>query len=274
MIRETITLYEEGEYTYKNGCFQLPYIETYIHEDGEMRPGILVVPGGGYDHLSPNEWENVALRFFELGYQAFALNYTIDSTKTVPLKMQPLMDISRAVYMIRAQAEEFKLFEQKLAVCGFSAGGHLCASLCVHYEDVTEERFAGLSNRPDAAILCYPVITSSGAYAHQSSVRQLIGELASLEEMKYISVEKQVKPDTPPAFLWHTATDQSVPVENSEMYAKALREQKIPYALHVFSEGGHGLNLGEAGPKGPEIHEITSWPELADVFLTRYLLSR
>lgn len=270
MIRDTITLYEEGEYKYKNGCFQMPYIDTYIHEDDEARPGLLVVPGGGYDHLSPNEWENVALRFFELGYQAFALNYTIDSTKSIPLKLQPLMDISRAVYTIRSMAKEFKLFEQKVAVCGFSAGGHLCASLCVHFEDVAEEKYAGLSNRPDAAILCYPVITT-GTYSHKSSVRQLLGDLATLDELKYMSVEKQVKADTPPAFIWHTATDESVPVENSEMYAKALREQRIPYALHIYSEGGHGRNLGEAGPKGPEIHEITSWPELSDTFLTRYM---
>lgn len=270
MIQNTYTIWDEGEYSYKNGHFQIQYFESYIHDDEELRPAILVIPGGGYDHLSPNESENVALRFFELGYQAFVLSYTVDETKSIPLKLQPLRDLSRAVRLIRSMASEFKIYNGKIALCGFSAGGHLAASLCVHYSDIHDDKYENISNRPDAAILSYPVITT-GKNAHPGSVKALLGDLASIEELKYMSVEKQVSADTPPTFIWTTAADESVPIENSYIYAMALKEQKVPFALHIYSEGGHGRNLGEAGPKGPEIHEITSWPELSDVFLTRYM---
>lgn len=269
MLKDTRTIYEEGENTYFNGKFQVQILDSYIHSDAQLRPGVLVVPGGGYDHISPNENENVAMRFYELGYQAFVLTYTVDETKSFPLKDQPLKDISRAVRMIRANGAEFKLYENKLAVCGFSAGGHLTASLCVHHEDIKDDKYPEVSNRPDVAILSYPVITT-GNYAHASSVHCLLGDMATLEELKYMSVEKQVTADTPPAFIWTTAGDMSVPIENSELYAKALRDNGVPFALHIFSEGSHGRNLGYASEKGPEIHEITVWPELADCFLTRY----
>ena len=117
-----------------------------------------------------------------------------------------------------------------LAVCGFSAGGHLCGSLCVHCEDIPDnETYKEISNRPDAAVLCYPVITS-GEKAHRGSFDALLGEGASAEELEYMSLEMQVTKNTPPCFVWATVSDQAVPVENTLMFLQACREKGVqPY---------------------------------------------
>ena len=171
------------------------------------------------------------------------LVYTVNLLDT-PLKMQPLQDISRAVRMIRSKADRYSVDSDRVAVCGFSAGGHLAASLCVHYKDVTDSdgRFNGWTNRPDAAILAYPVITS-GQYTHSDSMLALLGSEPGADELEYMSLEKHVTADTPPCFLWQTVTDASVPVENSYLFARACREQGVPFAHHVFSDGVHGLSV-------------------------------
>lgn len=206
---------------------------------------MLVVPGGGYRFVSPSEGEIVALKFYEMGYQAFVLTYTINMLQLLPLGKQPLMDISRAVRYIRKNAESFGADAHRLAVCGFSAGGHLCGSLCVHYKDISDnESYNGISNRPDAAILSYPVITS-GEKAHRGSFDALLGEDASEDELEYMSLEKQVTKDTPPCFVWATMNDQAVPVDNTLMFMQALREKGVLCACHIFSDGEHGLSLAD-----------------------------
>lgn len=246
MITKTYQIWEQEEYSYEHAFGFVPNITSYLHEDEEKRPCILVVPGGAYCVVAPSEGELVALKFYEKGYQAFVLTYTINFLQTVPLKLQPLQDISRAVRYIRKHAGEFAVAEEKLTVCGFSAGGHLCGSLCVHYEDIQDpsEEYSGISNRPDSAILNYPVITS-GEKAHRGSFIALLGEDATQEELEYMSLEKQVTGQTPPCFLWATATDEAVPVENSEMYIRACREKGVPCAFHMFSSGKHGLSLAD-----------------------------
>ena len=216
------------------------------HEDDVKRPCILVVPGGAYCVVAPSEGELVARKFYEKGYQTFVLTYTVNFLQSVPLKLQPLKDISRAVRYIRKNADAFAVIEDELTVCGFSAGGHLCGSLCVHYEDIGDNsaEYSGISNRPDSAILSYPVITS-GDGAHRGSFVALLGEGASAEELEYMSLEKQVTEQTPPCFLWATATDETVPVENSEMYVRACREKGVPCAFHMFTRGKHGLSLAD-----------------------------
>ena len=161
----------------------------------------------------------------------------------LPLKKQPLKDISRAVRYIRRNAEEFGVKDGKLVVCGFSAGAHVCGSLAVHFDDVEDPdpQYREISNRPDGAILAYPVITT-GEYTHQDSVNALLGTDATQEEKDYFSLEKQVTEQTPPCFLWQTATDALVPVENSYLFAKALKEKKVPFAHYVFPDGFHGLS--------------------------------
>lgn len=246
MKTESYKIWEPGEYSYDHAFGFVPNITSYIHEDDMKRPCILVVPGGAYCVVAPSEGELVALKFYEKGYQAFVLTYTVNFLQQVPLKLQPLKDISRAVRYIRRNADAFGVIQEELTVCGFSAGGHLCGSLCVHYEDIKDEsaEYSGISNRPDSAVLSYPVITS-GEKAHRGSFIALLGEDASPEELEYMSLEKQVTEKTPPCFLWATATDEAVPVENSEMYVRACREKGVPCAFHMFTSGKHGLSLAD-----------------------------
>lgn len=246
MKTESYKIWEPGEYSYDHAFGFVPNITSYIHEDDMKRPCILVVPGGAYCVVAPSEGELVALKFYEKGYQAFVLTYTVNFLQQVPLKLQPLKDISRAVRYIRRNADAFGVIQEELTVCGFSAGGHLCGSLCVHYEDIKDEsaEYSGISNRPDSAVLSYPVITS-GEKAHRGSFVALLGEDASPEELEYMSLEKQVTEKTPPCFLWATATDEAVPVENSEMYVRACREKGVPCAFHMFTSGKHGLSLAD-----------------------------
>ncbi|HJD04565.1 MAG TPA: alpha/beta hydrolase [Candidatus Mediterraneibacter caccogallinarum] len=243
MIGQRVEIWREDEYAYPAAWGFIPVMVTYLHEDTDVHPAMLVVPGGAYRYVSPSEGDVVARRFYEKNYNVFVLAYTVNYFDE-PLRMQPLNDISRAVRIIRTHAEKLHIDPKKLAVCGFSAGGHLCASLCVHYKDISDPRpeFAGVSNRPDAAVLSYPVITS-GEYANRESFLALLGKDASEEDLEYMSLEKQVTEDTPPCFLWQTATDRSVPVENSCLFAEALRKCGVPYAHHIFSDGVHGMSV-------------------------------
>lgn len=236
-------LWKKEEYKYPAAYGFVPNIAAFIHdEDEEIRPGVIVVPGGGYRMVSPSEGEIVARAFYEKGYQAFVCTYTVNPLDHAPLKDQPLKDLARALCYVRKNGQEFHVNQDQLILCGFSAGAHLCGSLCVHFADIFDPEYSNVSDRPDAAILSYPVITS-GEYAHRDSFRALLGENPSEEQLTYMSLEKQVKPDTPPCFLWQTATDETVPVQNSYLMAEALGRQKIPYAHHVFSRGKHGISL-------------------------------
>lgn len=244
MKHTRINIWNKGEYSYEAAYGFEPNIRTYIHDDDEVRDCMLVVPGGGYCMVVPSEAEVVAKTFYEKGMNAFVLSYTTDITFSIPLLNQPLKDISRAVRLIRSKSTEFNIDPDRLVICGFSAGGHLCGSLCVHYDDVTEEDVAlsKFSNRPDAAILSYPVITS-GDKTHPSSIEALVGADASKEKRDYYSIEKNVSPDTPPCFIWQTVTDDLVPIENSYLMAAALAAKNIPHTLHAFPYGPHGLSV-------------------------------
>lgn len=240
-MKDTVYLWEKREYQYPCAGEFLPNITIYLHEDEEVRPAVLVVPGGGYAMVSPTEGEIVAKCFFEAGYQAFVLTYTTNMFQIAPLYRQPLEDISRAVRCIRKRAEEWNIRKNRITCCGFSAGAHLVGSLAVHYRE-QEEIGQKISNRPDSVILCYPVITS-GEKAHKESFQLLLGQDASAEQMSWASLENHVTPDTPPAFIWQTMTDELVSVENSILYAEACRKAGVPCELHLFMEGKHGLSL-------------------------------
>ncbi|MBM7603911.1 acetyl esterase/lipase [Metabacillus crassostreae] len=246
MLTNTYHLWTKTNYSYPaTGCF-LPNIVTYIHdEDEKTRPAMVVVPGGGYKRVSPAEGELVAKKFYNEGFNSFVVTYTTNLLEQSPLKLQPLMDLSKAVMFLRKNAEIFKIIPDKLTVCGFSAGGHLSASLAAHY-DAKELKIGGeyenISNRPDAVILSYPVISST-SFVHKDSFLALLGEDTTKEELEYMSLEKHVSEHTPPTFLWHTATDQHVPVENSYLFADACKAQGVSFELHVFGNGEHGLSL-------------------------------
>ncbi len=249
MKRNYYELWKPEEYNYPMSYGFTPNLYSYIHEeDYATRPCMLVVPGGGYCLVSPTEAEIVALNFYEKGYNAFVCTYTTNRLMMEPLKKQPMKDLSRAIRYIRKNASEFNIKPDKITLCGFSAGGHLCGSICVHYEDIEDSNptYAAVSNRPDAAILSYPVITS-GEKAHKDSFIALLGADATQEEMNYMSLERYVTKNTPPCFLWHTATDELVPVENSLLLAKACKGNGVSYALQKYAKRRSG-NLAGACP--------------------------
>ncbi len=242
MICDRINLYDDGEYTYRAAYGFTPNLRSYMHDDKEERISVLVVPGGAYCMVVPPEGEIVAKEFYNMGMDAFVLTYTTDITTAVPLKKRPLYDISRGVKAARRVLDNLGK-SQKLFVCGFSAGGHLCATLATHYFEVEDKsiKYADYSNRPDGAILCYPVI-SFEQYVEDFSRLTLLGPKPSRDEIEFFSLEKCVTDKTVPCFLWHTVTDGLVPVQNSYLFAQALLEKKIPFTQHIFSHGDHGLS--------------------------------
>jgi len=241
-FRENI--WKNKEYNYAAAYGFTPNIHAYLHKDNEKHDCMLIAPGGGYCMCVPHEGELVAMEFYNRGMNVFVLSYTTDITMSVPLKKQPLEDISRAVRFIRKNADKYNINPDKLIICGFSAGAHVCGSLAVHFDDVkdVDPELQKYSNRPDGVILSYPVITS-GDNTHEGSLIALLGKDASNEELDYFSLEKHVKENTPPCFIWQTQEDDLVPVENSYLFAMALRSKKVPFAHYVFPAGFHGLSI-------------------------------
>ena len=254
-----IQIWKNGEYHYPQAFGFEPNLRDYLLEDGAEHPCILVAPGGGYSVVSPTEGEIVAKAFNDLGYHCFVLTYTTNLLGQVPLMDQPMKDLARAIRLIRSRAAEWRVDPNRLIICGFSAAGHLCASVCDYYSSLAEEnpKYRDFSCRPDAAILSYPVITS-GPFTHEWSIRMLLGrdiyerqDAESQELLDRFSLEKHVHDQVPPVFLWQTVTDEAVPVENSYLYEAALREKGIRHAHHVFSRGHHGLSTAtEAWARG------------------------
>ena len=223
------------------------------------RPAVLIVPGGGYSMVCRStEGDPVAKRFAALGFRTFILNYRV-SPNRFPA---PQQDILRAIRLIRYHAEKWKVIPDQVAVCGFSAGGHLCASAGITPDDVKvtpEDAVDAMPSRPDAMLLAYPVITS-GKYAHHGSFKNLLGKDYSARKNEF-SLEKRVTKETCPAFIWHTIEDQVVPVENSLFLAEAFRKNGIVHELHIFPHGPHGMQLGYGRA------DISQWPEQAAAFL-------
>ncbi|MBR6486877.1 MAG: prolyl oligopeptidase family serine peptidase [Lachnospiraceae bacterium] len=241
-------IWQDSEYTYAASYGFMPNIRAYIHDEeggspagnNKKRDAIIVLPGGGYCLCAPHEGQEVALEYYSMGLNAFVLTYTTDITMSVPLKDQPLKDVSRAVRLVRKKYAN----GGKVIICGFSAASHVCGTLAVHFKDVSDPAYPDVSNRPDGVILSYPVITA-GKYTHGSSLEALLGAEATQDELDYYSLEKNVTEDTPPCFLWQTLTDELVPVENSYLFASALKEKGVPYAHYVFPKGPHGIGLAK-----------------------------
>ena len=204
------------------------------------RPAVLVCPGGGYSMVSDREAEPVALKFLANGYSAFVLTYSVAPAR-YPTQ---LLEVSKAIAHIRENAKEYNIDKNKILVCGFSAGGHLAASIGTLWEEELIKKELGIKhgdNKPNGLILAYPVI-AYGKKAHSGSFDNLVGD-GDKSLYEKLSLEKQVSKSTPPAFIWHTFNDGTVPVENSLLFAAALRENDIPFELHIFPEGKHGLSL-------------------------------
>lgn len=227
-------------------------LEQYENVELKRRPAIIICPGGGYEYCSVREAEPVALRFAAFGINAFVLRYSCVN------KMFPtaLLEAAQAMAYVRSHSEELGVEPGKIMICGFSAGGHLAGSLAVHWKKpFITDALGGESGlyRPDGAVLCYPVITS-GEKRHDGSIVNIIGADRPADKAELVSLEKQVTADVPPVFLWHTADDGCVPIENTLLFAAALAENKIPFACHIFEKGVHGLSLCDDCTAGYDGH--------------------
>ena len=224
----------------------LPVALPHSDEIGEQRrPAVIICPGGGYDFCSDREAVPVAARFAGYGVQAFVLYY---NCKT-PFPTN-LLELAEAVRLVRAHAAEYEIDPHRIAVCGFSAGAHLAGSLAVYANRPLLTALFGDSAayRPDAQILCYPVI-SGGACAHRGSIINLIGVQAANDfgcpQNAAVSLEQQVSAETPPCFLWSTSDDNTVPIDNSLLYLRALAAHDVPFESHILPHGAHGLSLAD-----------------------------
>jgi acetyl esterase/lipase len=236
----TLDLWEGFSYPGASDDGFRPTLDAYLLKSEAPRPAVLVLPGSGYVRCSPREAEALAVRFNAAGFHAFVLWYSC-APRRHPL---PLQDCARAFTIIRSRSGEWQIDPSRIAMMGFSAGGHLALSETLFHR----EPYAAIpgidpeSGRACALMLCYPVI-SSGEFAHQGSFDALLGEKPEPELRNDLSLENRILPGLPPVFLWHTYTDKSVPVENSLLLAGALRRAGIPLEMHIFPEGKHGLSL-------------------------------
>lgn len=239
---------------------------------GDKRTSIVICGGGGYSHIAAHEQEPVALRFAGKGFNTFLLNYRIAPNR-FPCQLQ---DAAAAVAYVRENADVYHVDPKRVAILGFSAGGHLAGSLGVMWKRTDLLQPLGLCPeqvRPDAMVLCYPVITSL-EYAHRDSFVQLTGETDPEKHRPY-ALENLVDADTPPTFLWHTWDDGAVPVQNSLLMAEALGRAGVSSELHVFRHGHHGLSLCDAttckGDPERELAACAKWVDLAETFLRETL---
>jgi acetyl esterase/lipase len=221
---------------------------------------ILVLPGGGYQNLAfKKEGTEVAKWLNTLGISAFVLMYRTPYWESSSCKKEiPLSDAKQAMRIIRHRASEWNINQNNIGVMGFSAGGHLAATLSTQFDYGNQDRTDSLSSfstRPDFSVLIYPVISMRKAYTHMGSRQSLLGENPTNEDIIAYSNELQVKTDTPPAILIHASNDRAVHAENSIMYYKALLEKNIPAALHIWEDGGHGFGLHR------EKGSVKSWPD-------------
>ena len=252
MLHETYPIQVEGSQPYAR---LVTYIQDYSPEIGiKNRKFVLVCPGGGYEFTSDREAEAMALQFVAMGHHAAVLRYSVAPAKYPTA----LLEVAKSIKLIREHAEEWNVDADKIVVEGCSAGGHLTASYGTYWKESFVAEAMGIQDaetaerllKPNGLILSYPVITS-GEFAHRGSYVSLLGERQ--EELNdAMSLEKHVNKNVPPVFIWHTFTDELVPVENSLLYVAALRRENISTEFHMFPKGGHGLALA---------NELTATPD-------------
>lgn len=223
-----------------------PYIDTYLpynlkemHRENQKRPCILVCPGGGYGMCSEREAEPIALKFIEDGYNAIVLNYSV-----VPNRFPTqLCEVAATMELIYKNADNWNCDTEKIGIIGFSAGGHLAAHYSNAYNCEDVRKYFPESKPVNASILSYPVISIAFPECHEGSFINLLGHKPTeKDEIEKFSCEYLVSKDTPPAFIWHTAEDNCVPVKNSLVYAQALSKNGIPFEMHIYPFGCHGLS--------------------------------
>ena len=247
---------------WKNSQGDNVVIECYKPLKQSNDIAVVVFPGGGYSKLSLHEGEGYAHLLNGFGITAFVLKYRV-APNHFPL---PLLDARRAIRFVRANAESFDIDKNKVLVMGSSAGGHLAALVSTYNKEIGEEddELRKEDFLPNGQILCYPVISAEENILHADSYQNLLG--AAYKNKKKYSPDLLVTNKTPPAFIWHTATDRSVFCINSFRYAEALWKKGVPCELHTFCEGGHGLGIASQFP------HVAQWTVLLKNWVYKYYL--
>lgn len=234
---------------------------TYFVDTDKPLPCIVIYPGGGYHGRAAHEGAPYAEFFNNRGMHAVVVHYRVHPN----LDPAPLADAQRAIKILRANAEEWMIDTDRIVAMGSSAGGHLAActitlpDVCTEPQDEIDKQ----SCKPNGAILCYPVISVIDSFAHVSSGKHLLGEERYAKEAADFSLNNRVTKDTPKVFMWHTSDDECVNVKNSLVFAEKLRDNGIPFEMHIFPHGSHGLGLA----LGREA--IRQWADLAADWVER-----
>ena len=250
----------------------LPHLENITMRPD--RPMVIVVPGGAYYFCSDREAEAIALKFLAEGIHAAVLRYSVAPNRFPTAALE----LAWSIRYCREHAAEWHLKPDAISICGFSAGGHLAGTLGTlwHAPVFRQALGEGVSWRPDSQLLCYPVLTM-GEFTHEGSREGLLGSADDpenqLDKTEWLSLEKQVSKETPPTFLWHTAEDPAVPVENSLQYAASLRRNGVPFELHIFEKGGHGISTCEeitSTDPAQIVPDDAEWIRMAIRFIRRH----
>jgi acetyl esterase/lipase len=244
----------------------VPTVSVYLPGNQPAPTGAIVIcPGGGYGGLAmDHEGHQIAQWANEMGFAGIIVSYRHRGRGYG--HPAPMLDAQRAVRLTRSRAPEWNIDPARVGILGFSAGGHLTTTVLTHFDRGDPQAIDPVdqqSCRPDFGVVCYAVIALGREYTHQGSQRNLLGESASEELIESLSNERQVTADTPPCFVWHTAADQAVPVENSIHFFSALMTAGVPAELHIFPEGRHGIGLGASVPGASQ------WPKLCEVWLKK-----
>lgn len=249
-----------------------PGLTVYACQSNDNGASVLVLPGGGYGGLADHEGEHIAHWLNEHGFHAVVLQYRVAPHKHPAM----INDAQRAMRLMRHFADRCGFRADAIGALGFSAGGHLASTLTVHHDKFTcdaDDLRTQYSARPDATVLCYPVIDLGSEAAHTGSRGNLLGEDPDPELVELLSTQNHITANCPPTFAWHTATDGGVPVANSTMFAQGCWEKNVPCELHVYDHGDHGVGLADGSRAGGfKDDDLNTWGDLALRFLRRHLL--
>lgn len=257
--RESDTIIDKGILIVRN-ISEPAYQYFRVKTDGVKRPCIIICPGGGYwIAAAGHEGTDVARYLNSIGINALVLKYRIPNDANQPDKtIAPLQDVQQAMYLARTQAAAWGIDATKIGVMGFSAGGHLAASLATHYADVKIQMEQTVSLRPDFQVLVYPVISMTDI-GHRGSRDNLLGKNPTEAQIRYYSNEQNVNSASPPTFIVHAKDDKAVPVQNALIYYKALRDQQVEAKLLLFDKGGHGFGMVNTEEKVEWREEMKVW---------------
>ncbi len=264
MVRKTLHLTDEFSFLGENGAdpildIYLPFNMDEMNRQNQKRKCVVICPGGGYGMVSQRESEAVAVHFLTLGFNAFVLKYSVAPHK-YPTQ---LIEVAAAYELIYKNQDSWNCDTDRIAIMGFSAGGHLAAHYSNAYKSDAVRKVFPESRRPFASILCYPVISPEVSFAHQGSFMNLCEEYPrSEEQISIFACDRLVSEDTPPAFIWSTGEDNVVPIKNSIIYAETLYKYGIPAELHIYPYGWHGLSTADDQTNGelePKVAHVHSW---------------